>query len=60
MDRALLMVYLTKVDHAGAINVHAVSEDWSETLTSARREPGFNAAPVATIPAESVRAPSSC
>jgi hypothetical protein len=56
VDRALLMVYLAKVERGGAINLHVVSEDWSEAVTSARCEPGFNALPVATIPSESVRA----
>jgi hypothetical protein len=56
VDRALLMVYLSNVTHGGSINLHVVSEDWSEGVTSARREPGFNPAPIATIPAASVRA----
>ena len=55
VDRAFLMVYLSKVERGGTIKLHVVSEGWTEAVTSTQNEPGFNAVPVATVPAESVR-----
>ena len=50
------MIFLTSVKIPGDLEVHAVSNDWTEAPTGALPAPGFGAAPLATIPAAAVRA----
>ena len=54
VDRALLMIYFSKVTRAGAIRLHAVSGDWTESSSATVPAPGVSVTPIATIPAESV------
>jgi hypothetical protein len=54
VSRALLMVYFTKVGQAGALNLHAVAADWTESPPSTIAAPGVSATPIATIPSDAV------
>jgi hypothetical protein len=53
VDRALLMIYFSKVTRAGAIRLNAVSGDWTEAPAAIVPAPGVSVTPIATIPAES-------
>lgn len=54
VDRALLMIYFSKVTRAGAIRLHAVSGDWTESPGATVPAPGVSVTPIATIPSGSV------
>lgn len=54
VDRALLMIYVTKISHEGSIRLHGVTEDWTETAGLYKREPAYSSTPITTIPSGSV------
>lgn len=56
VDKAWLMIYVADVEKPGALRVHAVTQDWTETVSGKVPAPTFaQADPIATIPTESVQ-----
>lgn len=56
VEKAWLMIYVADVIKPGALRVHTVTQDWTETVTGKPAAPTFQAQPIATLPTESVKA----
>ncbi|MEK7950018.1 DNRLRE domain-containing protein [Luteolibacter sp. Y139] len=54
VSSAVLMVYLPTVTEAGDLSLHAVTQDWTESVTGNVAQPAFADTSLATIPSSSV------
>jgi len=58
LGRARLVFYVKSAQKAGDLNVHAVNSEWTETAATAQPSPAYDHTPLATVPAEQLRAGS--